>query len=220
MEPSTDLSLEQIIDAYMKYLSINGKTPTTFYSFANSLSVSEAELYEYFTSFDALEKRIYMMFFDKTLKLLHANEEYQTFDVENKLLSFYYTFFELLKVNRSFVTCTLIGNGSSDWLKRMAKLSELKNAFVAYIKELGIDDISLPTEKLSQIKERTVSEFAWGQLLFTLKFWLEDTSPKMEKTDLLIEKEIAVTFALLDASSLNKIIDLGKFWFKEKLNFA
>jgi len=58
---------------------------------------------------------------------------------------------------------------------------------------------------------------AWTQFLFTLKFWLEDTSIGFEKTDLFIEKSVNASFDLMNMTPLENIIDFGKFFFKEKI---
>jgi hypothetical protein len=63
---------------------------------------------------------------------------------------------------------------------------------------------------------RIFSEAAWVQLLFILKFWLDDTSPDFEKTDVAIEKSIAVAFEVFDNNQLETIFDFGKFLWKEK----
>jgi len=60
------------------------------------------------------------------------------------------------------------------------------------------------------------SEASWAQLLFFLKFWLDDTSPNFEKTDAAIEKSINVAFDVFDNTQLDAIFDLGKFLWKEK----
>jgi hypothetical protein len=53
-------------------------------------------------------------------------------------------------------------------------------------------------------------------LLLTLKFWLDDVSPKFEKTDIYIEKSVNLSFELMDTAPIDSLIDLGKFIFKEK----
>ena len=51
----------------------------------------------------------------------------------------------------------------------------------------------------------------------TLKFWLEDTSPNFEKTDIFIEKSVDTSFEIFEIKPLKKLIDLGKFLFNEKV---
>jgi len=55
------------------------------------------------------------------------------------------------------------------------------------------------------------------EILFTMKFWLDDTSEAFEKTDIFIEKSLNTGFELIDTKSLHNIIDLAKFLYKEKV---
>ena len=64
----------------------------------------------------------------------------------------------------------------------------------------------------------SIQQSAWLQLMITIKFWLEDTSPSFEKTDIFIEKAVNTSFDLIDIKPLKSIIDLGKFLYKEKMH--
>ncbi|HIC33012.1 MAG TPA: TetR/AcrR family transcriptional regulator, partial [Flavobacteriaceae bacterium] len=57
---------------------------------------------------------------------------------------------------------------------------------------------------------------AWMQLLLTIKFWMDDTSPAFEKTDIFIEKSVNTSFDVLDIAPIKSLIDFGKFIYKEK----
>ncbi len=202
---------ETILSAYMNHLLEKGSRPASVYAFAGQLKIDEAEFYRHFGSFDALEKAIFKAFFDQSMELLGQNKEYLGFDAKNKLIAFYYTFFEVLKANRSYVLLVL--SDEKNKLKMLASLSELKKSFAKYVDGLEIETPELPHERIEKIKARSIRESAWGQLLFTLRFWLEDSSPDFEKTDVFIEKSINTAFALLDATTLNSVFDLGKFLF-------
>ena len=53
--------------------------------------------------------------------------------------------------------------------------------------------------------------------MMIMKFWLDDTSPSFEKTDIFIEKSVHAGFDLIDIKPLKSVLDLGKFLFKEKM---
>lgn len=204
-----------IIGAYMKYVLENGERPKSIYSFAQHLGIKETAFYDKFGSFEAVEKQIFKAFFDNTKQLLDRNKEFQSFDAQNKLLSFYFTFFEVLKANRSYVVFAL--EQEKNKLKVLSVLSELKKSFQAFIDEIDIETMDFKEEKMEKLKNKGLSEWTWGQLLFTIKFWLDDNSTGFEKTDVLIEKSITTGFALLDSATLKSVFDLGKFLFKEKV---
>ena len=206
---------ENILSAYVQHMLEKGIRPASVYAFAHELEMEEADFYTHFGSFEALEKAIFKAFFDQSMLLLEQNEEFREFDAKNKLISFYYTFFEVLKANRSYVLLVL--NREKSQLKMLATLSGLKKAFSEFVAGLEIETPELPHERIEKMKMKSIRESAWGQLLFTLRFWLEDTSPDFEKTDLFIEKSINTAFALLDATTLNSVFDLGKFLYHEKI---
>ena len=57
-------------------------------------------------------------------------------------------------------------------------------------------------------------------LLFLLKFWMDDDSPSFEKTDALIEKSVRAGIDLTENLPTESLFDLGKFVFKEFRNFV
>ena len=149
--------------------------------------------------------------------ILAKSEDYESFDARNKLLSFYFTFFEILTANRSYVVYAL-ENSKKDF-KKLKSLKKLRENYLNYVKNIGIEKIDLKHEKLEKIQEKSIQESSWFHLLVTMKFWLDDISPSFEKTDLFIEKSINARFDLMDIKPLQSIIDFGKFIIKEKVNF-
>jgi hypothetical protein len=192
--------------------------PKSVYAFAKDNNFDESKFYEFFGSFEVLEQSIFKVFFDNTHAALEKSEEYQSFDARNKLLSFYYTFFENLTANRSYVVHALDSHKNS--MKSLKLLSHLKKSFTNYIEQLGIKTIDLNQEQLTKIQNRSLKESAWFQLLVTMKFWLDDTSPSFEKTDIFIEKSVQASFDLIDVTPLKSIVDFGKFLFKEKVQMT
>ncbi len=206
----------EIITMYMNFVLENNVKPASVYAFAKENKFEEALFYAHFGSFEAVEKSIFNAFYENTISVLEKSKDYQTFDARNKLLSFYYTFFENLTANRSYVSAVLKGDNMQ--LKKLSTLSELKNSFTTYIDSLEIETIDLKQKNLAQIQQKSIKESAWLQLLITLKFWLNDSSASFEKTDIFIEKSVNTSFDLIDSTPLKSIIDLGKFLYKEKMN--
>jgi hypothetical protein len=99
----------------------------------------------------------------------------------------------------------------------MELLKDLKREFTAYIERLGIDLIDIKQEQIDRVQQRGLKETAWLQLLLTMKFWLDDTSPAFEKTDIYIEKSVNTSFDVLDVAPVRSLINFGKFIFKEKI---
>jgi len=215
MAKKKKITQNDITSWYMDYVLNHNKKPSSVYSFAKENNFEENLFYNYYGSFEAIEKGVFKAFFDNTCTLLEKSDEYTDFDPRNKLLSFYYTFFENLTANRSYVVYALAGN--KNHLKSLAALTELKKSFSEYIEKLNIQTIDFKEERLEKLQLRSLKETAWLQLLVTIKFWLEDTSASFEKTDIFIEKSVKASFDLIDTTPLKSIIDFGKFLFKEKI---
>jgi hypothetical protein len=123
----------------------------------------------------------------------------------------------MLTANRSFTIALL--KEDKNKLKSVSKLSELRKHFKQFFDTLDIEKIDLKQEKLIEFQEKTMSEMAWFQFLFTLKFWIEDNSLSFEKTDIFIEKSVNTSFDLMDTAPLKSLIDFGKFMWQEKAAF-
>jgi hypothetical protein len=206
-----------LVSKYMDLVLETGKEPTSIYLFTKSLNMDEAEFYKYFGTFKDLEKRIFEMFCENSLSLLAKNEDFKNYESREKLLSFYFTIVEMMTANRSFIIIQLKDN--KNVLKGLNKLSKLKHSFNQFTATLDIDKIDLKQNSLERIQEKGIQEILWIQLLLIVKFWLDDTSKSFEKTDVFIEKSVHALFDMMNTTPLKSFIDLGKFIFKEKMDF-
>jgi len=215
MAKKKNITENDIISFYMDYVLEHNEQPKSVYIFAKHNNFEESKFYDYFGSFEAIEKHVFKAFHDNTIKALHKSKDYQDFEPRNKLLSYYFTFFENLTANRSYVVYALHKHKNS--LKSFKTLVELKSSFTHYIEDLGIELIDVKEDRLDKIQNRGLKETAWLQLLLTMKFWIDDTSPSFEKTDIFIEKSVNTSFDVLNVAPLKSLIDFGKFIFKEKV---
>ena len=216
MAKKKELTKADIISCYMDYVLEHNKKPNSVYNFAKTNGFEESIFYNFFGSFEGIEKHVFKAFYDNTIKALESSESYETFDARNKLLSFYYTFFENLTANRSYVVYALDSNKKN--LKGLQSLTEFKKSFNTYIANLDIETLDIKEAKIEKIQTKAIQESAWVQLMITLKFWLDDTSASFEKTDIFIEKSVNTSFDILNIAPIKSVIDFGKFLFKEKMH--
>ena len=80
--------------------------------------------------------------------------------------------------------------------------------------------LKLDNEKIKSLQNKLVAEGAWIQFLSIIGFWLKDTSPNFEKTDIYIEKSVKAAFDMVYNVPVESIIDFGKFIWKEKMGDA
>ena len=214
MAKKKNISELDILTLYMDWVSEHKSKPESVDDFCEQVNIEEAVFYEHFKSLKKVEKTIFNELFKNSLEVLNESEEFLSFDGKNKLLSLYFTFFENLTLNRTYVEVVL--KGCKNQLKSYKTLSNLKKSFIQFVDDLGVSESILPIDGLEKFQSNIVSQSAWVQLLITVKFWLEDTSESFEKTDIFIEKSINTSFELIENKFLKNVLDLGKFVYKEK----
>lgn len=209
------ITKQQIIDTYMHTVLEQEKVPVSVYKFAKDNGFTEAEFYKHFGSFDGLKAEIWNTFFTMTMDLAHKNKDYEGFENQEKMLTFFYTFFELLTANRSYVLFAL--KEHKEVMKNMQQLSGLRKKIKVFASELIEDKNDEKQLKILKQPATIFSEGAWLQFVFILKFWMDDNSPAFEKTDLVIEKSVRAIFDVFATTPLESVIDFGKFLWKERM---
>ena len=209
------LTRERLIALYMEYVLEKGETPKVIYKFCKENNIKEEEFYNFFGSFEGLKKGVWNRFFDHALDIMQTSSEYNAFSNREKMLTFYYTFFEVLTANRSYVLFTL--RESERPLKNLEQLQSLRRKVKSFARDIIADANEKKQLKLLKQSETIFSEAVWVQLLFLMKFWMDDNSPQFESTDVAIEKSVNTVFDLFDNTPLERILDLGKFLWKEKM---
>src|SRR5688572_5613523 len=101
------LTKDKIVSMYMNYRLENDGKPKSVYQFAKTNSFEEKEFYAFFGTIESIEKEIFKIFFENTVVLINKDSNYETYTMQSKILSFYFTFFELLSANRSYVLMSL-----------------------------------------------------------------------------------------------------------------
>jgi hypothetical protein len=199
----------------MEYVLEHEKTPKSVFKFAKDNNMTEQEFYNFFGSFEGLRKAIWNTFFTMTMDVAHKSEDYHGFSNREKMLTFFYTFFELLTLNRSYVLYALHEN--QHMMSKMEQLKGLRKHVKGFAKELIQDRNENKTNILLERSETIYSEGAWIQMLFLIKFWMDDDSAGFEKTDMAIEKSVNTIFDVFDNTPLDSVFDFGKFLWKERM---
>lgn len=203
------VSREKLISAYKEYVLEEGHAPPSVFKFMRTLGYSEKEFYDYFGSFTALERSLWQDFIRQTVVILEKDEAYPEFNSREKLLSFYFTLIEVLKSNRSFVQQSWSWSPGQD--PRPRTLRGFRDDFEDYVHEILAEG-----RATSEIKDRKYisdkySDGLWLQTLFIIHYWLNDDSEGFSNTDAAIEKSVNLSFELMGAGPLDKMIDFAKF---------
>lgn len=205
-----------IISKYMDYVLEKNQEPRNVFSFCKEHKIEEVDFYTFFGSIDAIKQEIWIKFFENAIKTIESEEAFEGYSDKNKLLTLYFTLFEILTLNRSYVIFSLKEN--EEGLKNFKSLKQFRNRFKDFIVTIIETENSEMNDKLAKVTKPVFSEGAWIQFLFLLKFWMDDTSKSFEKTDVIIEKSVNTVVDLLNTKPLESLFDLGKFLWKEKMN--
>ena len=149
------------------------------------------------------------------MNLAQKSEGYEVLSAKDKMLTFFYTFFEILTANRSYVL--FIIQEHRDMLKNLSQLKGLRSHVKKFASQLIEESNNEKQLNILKHPVKIFSEGAWLQTLLLLKFWKEDTSPSFEKTDVMIEKSVRAIFDVFETTPLESVLDLGKFLWKEKM---
>ncbi|UJH92399.1 TetR/AcrR family transcriptional regulator [Antarcticibacterium sp. 1MA-6-2] len=206
---------DNIISLYMDYVLENGPHPQSVYKFCKDNGITEERFYQFFGSFEGVQKTIWKRFYDNAFEVINRTPEYESFNTREKLLTFYYTFFEILTANRSYVLINL-SQGTAP-LKNLEQLKGLRVRVKDYASELVRED-NERSAKFTRKSETVFSEATWLQLMFLIRFWLKDDSARFESTDVAIEKSVNTVFDIFDTTPLDRVIDFGKFLWKERMS--
>ena len=212
---ATTASEGNIQGAYIDYLLKQGERPPSVYKFMQDLGMEERDFYNYFGSFDGLEGHIWKGFIDHTLERLKSDQTYYAFSIREKLLAFYYTFFEDLRSERSFILLQLDRQPKLEIVPKFLKDS--KAAFEAYIDNLITEGRSKGEIARRPYMEKTYPQLFSMQMGFLLMFWKKDNSAGFEQTDAAIEKSVNLAFDLIGKGAVDTAFDFAKFLFQTKV---
>jgi len=204
----------KIIYHFMNEVLETNQEPKNVYVFCKNHNISETDFYSFFGSFDALKQEIWVKFLENAINTIEKDVAYEGYLDKDKLLSLYFTLFEIMTLNRTYVKFSLQAN--KEGLKNLKYLKKFRNQFKEFIVGIIRQSATSGSEKFLKVSEPVFSEGAWIQFLFLLKFWIDDTSKSFEKTDVLIEKSLNTVVGLLETKHLENLFDLSKFLWKEK----
>lgn len=208
-----DKMKEKIRDSYIEYRLIKGEFPGSVFAFCKEIKIKESDFYQHYNSFTQIEQGFWRDKMDSTVSRLKDSDEWTEFSSREKLLAFYFTWFEELLEDRSFVVLSFpkgpTGPFSDD------PLSQLKNHFSQFVKEILIEGESSGEVASRGPLSARYSDLLGMQFVFLFNYWKKDTSIGFEHTDAAIEKSVNLGFDLMGKGVVESLVDFGKFLLKQ-----
>lgn len=205
---------EDIRAAYIDHVLMEGKEPSSVYAFAKANKMKESDFYDHFSSFEAIEKDIWSQDIESAIAKIKKQDVWADYSARERILSFFYTYFEVLKDHRSFVVYSMKPSGSMPPGKTPTILKPVRETFLAFC--TGVLGEGLESGELTDRKglNRRYKDVLWLEFLFVLDFWIKDNSKGFEKTDEAIEKGVNVIFDFIGRNPIDSLVEYGKFLFQ------
>lgn len=199
--------------AYVDFVREKGRRPRSVRAFTQHLGIEEASFYAHFVSFLAIEQAQMRTYFDQTRELLLSEPVYAQYAAREKLLAVFYTWFETLKADRSFVVY-LYQHAHWGYLFGGDYLAEVEKPFLKLLREIieeGLDTQEIADRLFLTARYR---QAYWWQARFLIRFWVRDKSPDFQQTDAAVEKLVNFSADLIQPNALDSGFDLIKFFFR------
>ena len=204
-----------ILEGFVNHVLEHGSEPASVFKFAKELKMKEEEFYTYFTSFDSIKSSIWVSIYDQTLESIESQEVFKEYSAREKFLGFLFTWIEELKKNRSYLL-SLYGDKTKSLKQLPSDTKEFKEKFKDFAGEIILEGKETQEIASRPFITEKYDEALWLQLAFVFRFWLDDRSPRFEKTDAAIEKSVNLAFDLMGKSALDTFVDFAKFLYQNK----
>ena len=129
-----NFTADDIISKYMDYVLEHEHEPVSIYKFCKHQEIPEDQFYTVAGSFDSLRKTIWKRFFENTHEVMLKSDGFEGLSAKDKMLTMFYTLFEVFTANRSYVLYSL--QGKKDKMKSLKELSELRKVIKEFAGEL------------------------------------------------------------------------------------
>jgi hypothetical protein len=206
---------ETLKKAYIQALLTSGVRPASVYKFCVDAGIKEDEFYDYFGSFDGVERAIWKGFIDKTIKRLQNDRSFKDFSSREKILALYYTLLEELRINRSFILLELNSFRRLELVPTFLK--DFKTSFETFMGTILHEGKTTGEVANRPYLDARYPQLFWLHLGFIVQFWKEDESAGFEKTDAVVEKSVNLAFDLISKGAVDSAIDFAKFMYQNKM---
>ena len=195
--------------AYKDLAVRDGRFPLSYKAVAEQAGLEPAEFIHSYPGLGDLAQDIWVELLRDTLASLEASAEFAEYGVREKLLSFYFTFFEILSSERSFFSLYTpklgVWNYSPDFL------GEFKKIWLKFVETLVSEGTASGEVAERMVMSNEYTSWHWPQFMYLLNQWATDDSSEGQKTDKAIEKSVNLGFDIMGRNVLDSAFDFLKF---------
>lgn len=191
----------RIIDLYKQLVVEDKIKGMSVYSFCKALDISEADFYKYFASLEAVGRKVWTTYADEVIAALRGSETYQNYTAREKILAYFFTFFEIAVKDRSFISKTYIS---------FSLLRGYQRKFRSHMAEV-IQEGVIADEIQSRHLENLYLDVLWGLHWGLIQFWLSDESEGFQDTEKAIETYLRIPLELMGQNVLDSAYEAIRF---------
>lgn len=200
--------------AYLNYIEKYNKRPASGRELCEEAELSLELFNEHYKNLAALEKAMWLRWFNETITVLQSSEEYTEYLAQEKLFAFLYTWLETIEPHLNYIK--LAPRFFNIFRPDELVLYDFKQAYLAYTAQLAEQAKENGELKSRPVIESFYNDAFWTQLIFTLNYWMKDESEDKVKTDEAIERSVSLAFEWMGRNPIDSILEFGKFLFEKK----
>ena len=209
---------ERIKQAYLDYVLRKSREPDSVYKLTQKLNLPEAEFYQHYANFAAIDREIWADFGREARTRASQEPVWEQYGAREKLLGFYYTLLEILKQHRSYALMSLRRS-----LRQMPMpgltpriLDDFRQDFEHFVADILREGRRTEEVARRRLVQDQYPRFFWQQLLFVLGFFAKDDTVNFERTDAAVEKAVTLSFDLVGRNTLDSAVDFVRFLFQTR----
>ena len=206
----------RIKQAYLDYVLRKGRAPQSVYKLAHKLDMTEADFYQYYATFSAIDREIWADYGRDARAVAAQEPVWEQYGAREKLLGFYYTLLEMLKQNRTYALWSL--RRSREQMPGLTPrvLDDFRQGFEQFVADILRDGRRTEEVAARPMVQDQYPRAFWQQMLFVLGFFAKDDSLNFERTDAAIEKAVTLSFDLVGRNTLDSAVDFVRFLVHKK----
>ncbi|QGY40459.1 TetR family transcriptional regulator [Pseudodesulfovibrio cashew] len=204
-----------ILDAAVDLMIEKGYRSMTMRAVARKAGIGDATIYNYFPTKESLIHGYYSEALDTAERSMAKVEDYDQFDLRERLQLLMETILEGYLGDREFVDETF----SSVFFRPIPVdkgMRAIRSRFLDIVKEqfeAAVESGELPDLMLKEL----VYHCIWDYFVAVTLYWLRDDSEQFTNTTVFIDKSLDLGYTMLKAGVLDKITSLASFMFKSHI---
>jgi AcrR family transcriptional regulator len=174
--------------------------------------VGEATIYNYFPTKEAILYAYYLDHMHRCVAELKTVPDFNTFTLQEQLQTLFDASLDLYLPHREFVAQTfrlVFLSPSRDW----TQAKPIRSALLAAVQDMLAAAVEVG-EIPEQVFEDLMGHFFVDAYIGAVHYWLSDTSEGFANSQVLIDRGLDLSCALLKAGIANKLFDIAVFLFK------